>query len=72
MQLDENTLPLAIQKDIEALKAWHRGEKDRGLGGVYILNFMAQLTAHNGAMKSAKKLLTICVQNILVMTMALK
>lgn len=34
MQLDENTLPLAIQKDIEALKAWHRGEKDKGLGGV--------------------------------------
>lgn len=34
IEIDESTLPLAIQKDIEALKAWHRGEKEKGLGGV--------------------------------------
>ena len=34
IEIDEKTLPLAIQKDIEALKAWHRGEKEKGLGGV--------------------------------------
>ena len=26
IEIDESTLPLAIQKDIEALKAYHRGE----------------------------------------------
>ena len=34
IEIDENTLPLAIQKDIETLKAWHRGEKEKELGGV--------------------------------------
>ena len=28
MQLDERTLPIYVQKDIEALKAYHRGELD--------------------------------------------